>query len=434
LSISSIKTHVPGLGLALLLGLTARLAWIAWIHPDPTDGRFDDTQWYRGAAHFLANGDGYVNPFTGTPTAAWPPGYPVFLGTVFAWFGEGTWQTHAANIALSLATIVVVYCIGLVAFNRRAALLAAVALALWPGQIYFTSLTLSEPLFTLLFALAFLLMLLVPAADRGRALLVVTFGAVTALAVLTRGQAAILIPLFTIMLLLRGARWQDAVGWGILAAFAMAVVITPWVVRNEAKLGSPVIVATNVGPNVWIGHHEGASGRMSVDAPEPPQPSNREELSQPQIEVKADRIALRMGLEYMLTHPTDEVRLSMIKVRAMYESDATALDWNSGFTSGYYGSDQTELGLRRLANGFWFAALALAAVGTIAARAAMRGPAGMLALLVVTWTATHLMFFGDARFHYPIVFAIALLGARGALALYEALRPQPAIDAEYAAA
>ena len=434
MSISQIRTHLPPLGVVLLLGLVARVAWIAWIHPDPTDGRFDDTQWYRGAAHYFASGDGYVNPFSGTPTAAWPPGYPVFLGSVFSIFGEGLAQTYAANIVLSLATIVVVYCIGLVAFNRTTALVAAAALALWPGQIYFTSLTLSEPLFTFLFACAFLLMLMVSRADRSRLRLSVAFGVVTALATLTRGQAAILIPLFTIMWLLQGVRWQEAIGWTALAALVMCAVIAPWVVRNEQKLGSPVIIATNLGPNVWIGHHDGASGRMSIDAPEPPQPRDRGQLSQPRIEVEADLLALRLGLEYMLTHPAEEVRLSLIKLRAMYESDATALDWNSGYTAGYYESDAIELALRRLANGFWFATVGLAAVGIVASRGALRGPAGMLIVVVVAWTASHLLFFGDARFHYPIAFAIALLGARGLLVVSEALRREPSLDAEYAAA
>jgi 4-amino-4-deoxy-L-arabinose transferase-like glycosyltransferase len=433
LSLPQLRRHLGALAPALLLATALRLAWIAWIHPDPSSGqRFDDTAWYRAAAHYFANGDGYVNPFTGTPTAAWPPGYPVFLGITFSSFGEGVAQTTLANLALAVATVALVYTIGCLAFDRRIALVAAFALALWPGQIYFTSLTLSEPLFTFLFTLAALLMLAAARVDRGRAAVIVAFGAVTGLAVLTRGQAAILLPVFIIMWMMRD-RWQGAIGWGILAAFVMAAVMAPWVLRNEQKLGSPVIVATNMGPNLWIGHHEGASGRMHIDAPEPPQPGNRDELTQPRLEVEADRLALRLGVEYMLTHPLDELRLSTIKLRAMYESDATALDWNSGYSDGYYGADGIEFALRRLANGFWFAALALAAAGLVASRHALRGPAGLLALTVLAWTATHLLFFGDPRFHYPIVFAIALLAARGAVTVAEALR-RPSVEREYAPA
>src|SRR5687767_7217064 len=105
--------------MAMLAGLAARLLWIAFVHPDPLDGRFDDTVWYRSAARFIADGEGYVNPFTGAPTAWWPPGYPFFLGGLFALAGEGVAQTIASNIVLQLMTIPLVYAIALLLFERR---------------------------------------------------------------------------------------------------------------------------------------------------------------------------------------------------------------------------------------------------------------------------------------------------------------------------
>lgn len=428
------RRHLPALGLLLLTAASARLAWVAFVRPDPADGRFDDTVWYRGAAHYVANGDGYVNPFTGTPTAGWPPGYPAFLGAVFKLAGEGVWQTALANIVLSLISVVLVYCIGNVLLERRTALIAAAAMAVWPGQVYFSSLTLSEPLFTALFLACVLLLVLVPRAGGGRAGLVVLFGVVVGLATLTRGQALILLPLAAACWVLAGMRWGAALRWTALTVLVVGVVLTPWVVRNEQKLGSPVVIATNLGPNLWIGNHEGASGRMPVAEPHPPWPE-RGDKTQPEFEVAADRLALKKGLTFMFTHPGDELRLSLTKIRAMYESDATALDWNSGFTDGFYATEGTEDTLRAFANGFWFAALGLSAVGLIASRARLTDRLALLPLLTLGWTATHLLFFGDPRFHYPIVFVFALLGARGALVLAEALRrPQPSLGGRYAAA
>lgn len=406
----------------LLAGFALRVAWLACVHPDPVvEGRFDDTAWYRAAAHYFANGDGYVNPFVGTPTAAWPPGYPVFLGTVFRVAGEGVYQTGAANIALALATVVVVYAIALQLTDRRTAIIAAAAMAVWPGQIYFTSLALSEPLFTFLFALAGLLLISASRAGAARGALVVAFGAVVALAALTRGQALVLLPLAIVVWAVAGMYWKRALAWGMLAAFVAGVCIAPWVARNERELGSPVIIATNGGPNLWIGHHEGATGRMQLNGETLPLPE-RGDMTQPEYEVAADKLALRQGLTYMLTHPLDELRLSVLKLRAIYESDATALDWNAQFRDGYYASDDVELALRRGANGFWLAALALAGVGLLALRSRLRNDEVLfLPLLVLAWTATHLLFFGDARFHYPIAFAVAILGAKGVVAALEAL-------------
>jgi 4-amino-4-deoxy-L-arabinose transferase-like glycosyltransferase len=428
--LSAVRRHGLAIGLILVVALALRVAWVVCVHPDPVaDARFDDTAWYRVAAHYFANGDGYVNPYTGTPTAAWPPGYPVFLGSVFTVFGEGLHQTAAANIALSLATIVIVYAIALRLFDRPTAAIASAALALWPGQIYYTSLALSEPLFTFLFASAVLLLVSAPAVTdrRTRLALLATFGAVVALAALTRGQALLLVPIAVVVWGITGSRWKAAIGWGMLAAFAVAAVLAPWVVRNQQKLGSPVIIATNLGPNVWIGHHEGASGVMYVEGGALPQPEQGG-LTQPEIEVEADRIALREGLSYMVTHPRDELRLSAIKLRALYESDATALDWNSGYDPGYYRTDAIENGLRDTANAYWFTALILGAAGLAGSFARWRDNVILLPMLVLAWTATHLLFFGDPRFHYPIVFVFAVLAARGAVLAFEAARkPLPGL-------
>ena len=129
------------------------------------------------------------------------------------------------------------------------------------------------------------------------------------------------------------------------------------------------------------------------------------------------------------------MELAGIKVRAMYEADSTALDWNAAYHPDYYASQSLEEGLRTLANGYWFAMLALSAAGLIASRSRLNGPLGVLPILVMTWTAFHLLFFGDSRFHYPIVFAFALLGSRGLLVVFDALRhPQAIARKRYAAA
>ena len=424
-----LRRHLPALGLILAIALVLRLIWVLSVHPNPIDGRFDDTAWYRSAAHYFANGDGYVNPFTGTPTAAWPPGYPVALGLVFARFGEGLAQTFAFNIILSLATIVLVYCIGLRLLDQRSALIGAGAMAVWPGQVYFSSLTLSEPLFTFLFVLGVLLIVLVPDAGRWRGPMLLALGAVVAAAALTRGQAVLLLPLALIGWGLAGYRWRPALLWLSLSAVVTAALLAPWVARNQRQLGSPVLIATNFGPNLWIGNHEGASGRMATTEPAPPQPE-RGTLTQPEYEVEADQLAFREAWSYMLRHPREELRLSAIKTRATYESDATALDWNAAYRPGFYITDSVEEWLRGAANGFWYAVLAFATLGLISIRGRLlRDMSGILPAMILMWTAGHIVFFGDSRFHYPIAFCFALLGARGLLVLFETVRrPQPSLD------
>jgi hypothetical protein len=418
-----------------------RLAWAAYVHPDPADGRFDDTVWYRGAAHYLARGEGYLNPFSGTPTAAWPPGYPALLAAVFKLFGEGVAQTIGANIAVSLLTIGVVYAIGLLLFDARVALLGAGALAVWPGQVYFTSLTLSEPLFTLLFALAVLLMLLV-AKQPHRWPLLLAFGLTLAAATLVRGQALVLLPCAIAAWAIAGHRRRDALARGGLAALVVCALIAPWTLRNYDVLGSPVVLATNTGGNFWIGHHEGATGRMSTNGELPPL-TDRGNRTLGEWEAANDRHAVREGMAYALTHPLEELQLAGAKVRALYEADSVALDWNSAYERGTYASPELEDALRALANGFWFAMIALSGAGLLMiARGAPSADADArvrlrlaLPALVLFWTAAHVAFFGDPRFHYPVVFVFALTGSHGAACAFDALRARLRLPArEYARA
>lgn len=407
------RSHASALGIILLVAADLRLLWVLGVPTDPRDGRFDDTVWYREAAHFISIGEGYLNPFTGTPTAGWPPGYPYFLGGIFALFGEGTRQTYFANVALALVAVAGVYALAHLLFGRRTAVIAAALVALWPGQVFFMTLTLSEPLFTALFVLATLAMVLVAQTSRYRFAVAVTFGVLTALAALTRGQGMILLPLALVTWGASGVRWRSVAVSGALSALAIAAVFTPWVIRNERLLGSPVLVATNMGPNMYIGNHEGAGGRMWVDDPRLPQPENSHELTQPEIEVAADRIARDRALDYIRSHPEDQPRLAWNKVRALYESDTTGLDWNSRWDEGRYEWQRAEPMLRDLANGFWFTVLALAGAGLLTLRRrALRSPAIALPLILLGWTATHLLFFGDPRFHYPLAFVLAILAAR----------------------
>ncbi len=432
-----LRGRLLDLGFVLVVALAVRLVWVAHIQPDPADGRFDDTVWYRGAAHYLSVGEGYVNPFSGTPTAAWPPGYPAFLAAIFKLFGEGFAQTAGANIAVSLLTIVVVYAIGLLLFDGRAAILSAATLALSPGQIYFSSLTLSEPLFTLAFSVAVLLMLFIAKEQSYRWRMLVAFGVTVAAASLVRGQALILLPCAIVVWAIASQRWRAALGWGAFATLVACASLAPWTLRNWSMLGSPVVISTNTGPNLWIGHHEGATGRMAVEGNAPPL-ADRGGRTFGAWEAANDHLALRKGVTYALTHPIDEVRLTGAKIRALYESDSIALDWNSAYRRDtLYASPEVEDALRAVANGYWFLVIGWSGAGLlmIARRdsSAVRDVRARLRLalpaIILFWTAAHVAFFGDARFHYPVAFVFALLAAHGAVASFDAVSSRPRVVA-----
>ena len=71
----------------LLLAFVLRVAWI-WVEQlDSRPGRVFDAAFYHISALQIAAGNGLVR-LDGSPTAEWPPGYPLLLGGLYAVTGE----------------------------------------------------------------------------------------------------------------------------------------------------------------------------------------------------------------------------------------------------------------------------------------------------------------------------------------------------------
>ena len=122
-----------------------RLAWIAYAHPNPNDGRFDDTLFYDHAAQSLAAGKGFLG-FFDAQTAGWPPGYPLLLAGIYKAFGHGFLLPRLLNVFAGVATCLLVYLVGARVFDRRAGIVGAFLLAVFPSQIYRTTLLMTEVL------------------------------------------------------------------------------------------------------------------------------------------------------------------------------------------------------------------------------------------------------------------------------------------------
>ncbi len=402
----------------LCLAAGLRAAWLVRVHPYPNDGRFDDTVWYWNTARFIAAGDGFRNPYLGPPTMAWPPGYSAFLGAVFKAFGEGRAQAYAANVVLALITIAAVYAASRMLVGARVAIVAALLLAVWPGQVQFSSLALSEPLFTALFALGLLLALWLPRRRATPWPVLPALAAVVAAAALTRGEGLLLLPIAGLWWLLCRPGLRRWLAWSLTLAALTALLLTPWLVRNERLSGSFVPIASNFGSDFWIGNHAGATGRMRTLQPVPR--SHATGLTLAQYEAASSRIALDDALAYARSHPAAEARLALTKLRAIYESDATALDWNAAYGDHPDFSSRGDGWLRGADNAFWAAVLALAALGAAAGAGRYPREVILLVAVILSWTAAYLVFFGDPRFHYPLAVVIAPLAALGIVRLWEA--------------
>jgi 4-amino-4-deoxy-L-arabinose transferase-like glycosyltransferase len=414
-----LRERVSAIALIVTLGFILRLAWAAYSQWEPLPD--DDAFRYHFSARSLAEGAGYVH-LNGAPTAFWPPGYPLLLAAAYRVFGTSIEVAQLLNVALGAATVWLVYLIGRRTLGEQPAAVGAALVAAFPSLIFFTAVTLSEIAFTF-FALAGVYLLILEAQSpnpRPAMRLLVAAGLVLGFASLVRGQA-LLLPLVLLPFWLRSGAKTAALERVIAVAFGIALIVAPWTVRNAVQLGAPVLISTNAGVDFWIGHNESAPGDFGASGGER-LVLRYPELSSVAREVHVNNEGFREGIEYAITHPREELVLPLKKLFWLYYSDEEALKWNEGHGGQSFLDGRVRAGLLTLSNVYYFAVLVLAFAGARLWLSRRPGPL-LLVSLVLYWTFVHLVFFGDPRFHAPMVPVIALLAAPALVALWSGRLP-----------
>jgi len=390
----------------LAVGLLLRGCWAGAVTVDPNDGRFDDSVFYHNVAVTLVRQHEFSSPYSGLPTAQWPPGYSLFLAGIYWLFGPTLTGARVANMVLGAGTAALVYLLGLRLFERRTARLASLLAAVFPDQIFFVSVLYSEILFTFMFVLGLLFIVLAvrcPVGERRWWLL--GLGLLTGGAALVRGQGLFLPPMAFVAWKLLGVPWTRALTWTAAVAVLAAAVILPWAVRNYLVLGRPVLITTSFGGNFYLGHSNEADpiGRLLEEYGP---------LTKPGAEAKVGEVALRRGLRFMLTHPRDEVRLTAQKIRDLYRSDHVGLDLVEESGKRKILRDGVRAALDHVADGLYFGVLAASGLALAIATGRRDGAVLVPVAVIGLWTAGSALFFGDPRFHFPVIPAFCLIAGR----------------------
>ncbi|MEX0785715.1 MAG: glycosyltransferase family 39 protein [Dehalococcoidia bacterium] len=402
----------------VLVAFGLRLAWALYADADPTDGRFDDSLLY----HFLAIGirdhSTYVNPFTGVATGTWPPGYPAFLAAVYSIFGVNVKAALAVQALLGALTVGATYLLGRQLFDRVSAAIAALLLAVMPGQIFFAGILWSEVLFTLLFVLALIaIAALSSRPERERLAWAVATALLVAAAAYVRETGLLLIPVAALYWGWSLRSWRSSLRFAGAAALLVALLILPWAVRNTTQLDGFVVLSSSTGTNFWRGHHSGATG--GFDSIEPLIAASKPR-DQPGGEADAHQRGMREGLEFLARNPLDEAKLSTAKVRWLYQGDRRSLQLTEadGQVSLLRAGVRSVFG--HLADAAYYAVLTLSGVAMVR-WVRERGSRPILPVLAIgVVTLGYVAFWGDARFHAPLMPLFCLLAG---WALQPLLRP-----------
>ena len=406
------------------LAFVLRLAWALATTRAPVFIESGDAYSYFFYGRQLAEGGGYLNlDGSGEATAYYPPGYPAILGALFAVLLHTPLPDtpHALAMAGSLlhvvlgtASVALVHVIVRhVTARDTTAFAAAALLAVWPNVIYFVSTLQLETAFIFLV----LLVLAVPVthdwsdgeppSTRRMAL----FGALLAGVCLVRPFAAPFVVVPAVAALVAGAGVKRTAVVAASALVPFVLLLVPWTLRNERAMGAALPFSSNTGDTVCLDRSLDAEGGFRF--------ADHEGCADPDLgEVARNAESTRLAVEFVKEHPGREALQVVRRLRLIFGNDNDGLYAVERGTNNPFLADGLRTTLRRLADGYFFVVLALAAVGLLAlvVTAARRGRvalarASLVVLPFLGLTATAALLWGTPRFHLPTTPFLAVFAA-----------------------
>jgi 4-amino-4-deoxy-L-arabinose transferase-like glycosyltransferase len=413
------------------LALVVRLLAVAYVHPNPRDGRFDDSVWYDATAQHLAAGDGYVfdptiwvtadghrifpNEDEQSPTALWPPGYPLTLAAVYKLTGDSLNAARLLNVLLSSLTVALVFLIARRLFDRTAAIFAGGALALLPSHILFTTVLLSETYFGFLLASVLAVSVYFVFGDRRPHIaLMLALGALVAFTGYVRGEFMAYGAVLAFLVLLRWRREAMLPLAGL--AIGAALIVGPWTLRNEITMGEAIVGTTGSGRVAYQGHNPATDGGPSLAA------SNELEarfagLPRKQIELQSNREGSKLSREWAWDHKLDELRLVPKRLYRLFRSDESGVTWVQS-NKPWFGTEGADR-LIRLSSFSFFGLIAVAlASAPLWWRARDQRFWSVFAVVPFYMVTFGVLFIGDPRYHYALYIPITIFASTGLAALW----------------
>lgn len=390
------REPIPAAALSLVWPLTAALvlrllwAWSVPVEPVSDSGIYDEF------ARSLAAGRGYAYA-DGQLTAYWPVGTAALYGALYHVFGAGPVPIVVLNLLLGLLAVALTHALAQRYFDARTAAVAAWFVACWPLMIQFTTILASELLFLVL-----LMATLYAWGHRAIAPLprAVLWGGFLCAAVYVRPTA---LPLFFILPLAQAWQeraWRDASMSAVVAAIVAAAMLAPWALRNQALFGTPVLVSTNFGPNLWMGNNPDSTG-VYMDLPS----------DAPSHEVERDRHLKRAAVEFILDNPQRYLALSLKRLVATFGRESIGVTWNEPALRRSWGGGAI-MPLKLLSSLYWAGLFTLALLGLGLALA--RGRIGVLHPLVLVgalFVAVPVLTVGQDRYHVPLNGILAIFAS-----------------------
>jgi 4-amino-4-deoxy-L-arabinose transferase-like glycosyltransferase len=215
-------------------------------------GLADDPDDYRGLAENLLRHGCFETQRT--PPAYRPPLYPLMLTGCVALGKYSGPAIGVLHLGMGLATVWLVFLLGQRwRLGRWPAALAAALVACDPILLAQSTQVMTETPATLLTVLA--LISLTSASEHPSASRAAAAGGWLALAALCRPALLLWTVAAGVVLSLLARPWS--LRWKVLAGFTLAavLVLSPWAIRNQLRLGRPIVTTTHGGYTLLLGNN-----------------------------------------------------------------------------------------------------------------------------------------------------------------------------------
>lgn len=229
-----------------------------------------------------------------------PPLYFAFLYLTSWVTGTGAGWLELSKIlqaGVGACVAAPVYAIARHVSGQTAARIATAFFVIDPTMIAFSAMLWPETLFMAATTFVFWWLLRI---ERGSIALPLGLGAITGIAMLLKPAIGVFTILLAIFWLWRFG-WGEALRLAVVFGLATALLIGPWVARNQIRYG-PEILLENEGPyNLWMGTHPGEPFEVYRNWNRLPDPATR------------SRVALDKSLDAIAADPGEYLRRSGVR-------------------------------------------------------------------------------------------------------------------------
>jgi 4-amino-4-deoxy-L-arabinose transferase-like glycosyltransferase len=345
-----------------------------------------------------------------------PPGQIFAMGLVYRVFGPHVVAAQMLNVVLATLTVGGIWLLGRRLFGEAAGRAAAVLAAMLPSSVFGCVLLGAEvpEAFWLVAAMCVYVPLveLRPAARARRVLpAALLTGVLLGVGTLVRPTYLLLPGVLGLGMLLAWRRKGLAMASSAAMVIGLAAVVAPWTLRNYVVTGGLIVVSSNAGGVLYSANNPQARGDYTHSA------AMELYALHPDDDLAHDREGRRRAIEWIQANPGRFAQLAGIRAVLLWWSDRDVTWWaTEQFVPHHRDKDMGDAARRWLqgwTNGFYTIAMAAAGWGLWNWRRRLAAWRAWLWLpaIVAYFTAVHMVFEAQGKYHYMLVGLLMMASA-----------------------